>query len=573
MKNNNFKTVFNFSLLRVKKNIPLIIISAVLMTLIIILNFTFLALTTGPKYISTLLIINVIISVFWLGFFNINNTTSFIIGDLNSGIQSLEIRRGATLKEIFWSKLLANKIISFSWIILVYLAFIICPLFFNKSYYKIIVLNYSFGIFSLLVIDLLITAITLSISCFTKSYKKSIPVAWIFVIMSMFSFMFAIVPYVFTPVDSYQNEIMDFVAFDYFEKHGQKHSKLMVKMGEDRDKIVDLFRDEDLFEINTENELEDWKYGTIRNYFNYSAFELGFLLDYNHWIKDNSFQQKIDDYLINLKIDEKISIKIDNEELKSRIESNFYLEFLEMVADKNTGNKKVNFKNSLLNNNSRKNLVAENQFNDILKNFNQELIVNLSKIDQEFDLNARDLKLLVNALMEVYFYKFSWKDSYLEYGTYENKYSSPIPFTEYFLLNNWNQWYQAKEFSYGTNLLIMCLEQILWAYDMEWEADEDSELTALNLNYQINPAMWFVEMILFSHSDNPLSDSLSINSSPMPILDFQIVKLDKKNKPYFTKRPFSVTANYLVGITMACSLILIGYFGFLKRAENYKRWD
>ncbi|AKU80092.1 hypothetical protein [Spiroplasma turonicum] len=173
-------TVFKFSLLRVIKNKMYIIGFSILIWINIILMLCIFLIAKSFSTITISTIPVFIINFLFLAFFNISNIADFFIQDNISNLESLMIRKGKKPKNIFFSKIFINKLVSFSYIFLIILIYFLLSFLVQNQYQEIVTYKYSLGLFVLFAFDLFITAITLFLAVFTKSYKKTLPLPWIF---------------------------------------------------------------------------------------------------------------------------------------------------------------------------------------------------------------------------------------------------------------------------------------------------------------------------------------------------------------------------------------------------------
>ncbi|ASP28382.1 hypothetical protein SCORR_v1c06100 [Spiroplasma corruscae] len=236
--------IFKFSILRTLKRkmfyIPLmvVILLNILTSLIVFNSFDeFMFVTIGSIFI-------ILFNMIFIAFYNITNLSEFFIQDHISNIESLMIRKGKKPTTIFMSKLLANKIISITFILLVYILYIFSSLTTNIFQSELITNRYSIGMFVLVPFDLLITWITLLLAVCTKSYKKTLPVTWLF---SVLFFMYPVIgPGLFIALgstDLYDSNVISSLYRYENYKERKDNNKLLIKLYEDYNQSKQLSND------------------------------------------------------------------------------------------------------------------------------------------------------------------------------------------------------------------------------------------------------------------------------------------------------------------------------------------
>lgn len=121
----------------------------------------------------------------YVAYYEIHSISSTFNSELKDGVINLEIRSGISKNKIFFERFLANKLIIFTYLILMITLYVIIGAFSNNFYLKTSILAITPGYFSLLLIDLFIFGIltlfiTLSSSALSGAIGSIITIFLIF---------------------------------------------------------------------------------------------------------------------------------------------------------------------------------------------------------------------------------------------------------------------------------------------------------------------------------------------------------------------------------------------------------
>ncbi|AKX34687.1 hypothetical protein SLITO_v1c10760 [Spiroplasma litorale] len=443
--------VFKFSIMRTLKRklfyIPISIVIALNLFISIIIFTTsnsFMIITIGSIFI-------ILIDMIFISFFNITNLSDFFIQDHISNIESLMIRKGRKPTVIFFSKIFANKLITTSFILVVYTLYILISLS-TKIYQKeTIVLKYSLGVFVLIPFDLLITWITLLIAVTTKSYKKTLPVTWV---ISVLFFMYPIIgPGLFVALGSSDlydsNIISSLYRYENYKERKNKNAflnKLYTDLNETKKletKYKNLVDENITIKFSNESENESGDYQIIRSVtLNFITYMLS-----KSWLKPQLylFSQEKNQKLVETFVKEYINNSKNNYNFKINFTSEFNQqlinlfekdEFLKDIVTLSpsvvsaTDNVKSYWNNSYFNSNDKEVLIGDNGikgtvnstlFSKLIKTTDDQLKNIYKIISNAYNYNFADIKYstpnLSNVESEKYIYdklKFEFNWSFLQ---------------------------------------------------------------------------------------------------------------------------------------------------------------
>ncbi|AXK51547.1 ABC transporter permease [Spiroplasma alleghenense] len=560
----NTKVIFKFSFLRIIKNKFFITFSAICISLIILIPV--LAISLGENIIfdvEVAMIFIIILSIFWLSFTNINNIVTIAITDEKSGIQSLENRRGAKNSAIFFSKFGPLKIITISFILLVYLIFTLVTLILPVPLGGFIIRNLAVGVFSLIAYDFLIFGVVLWLSSLTKSLKKTLPAGWILMTLFMFFSIFGPIFFAFNPnLGEQAGNVYDTSIDNKFklQKTQTNEINFLTQLSESFFELRDSFNDNIVQELDFENRPKFFASDIISPIINY-----GMITFFGELIEQNSFEKSVESYFLKFNTSlEKCNITINEAELKEVLKYNLYYHFVKSLNIKAVGNKEEHFKNSFFYKSSPKNYNGPQQLKEVLDNFKSFEYKGAKISDEEIEV----LKL---AIIDTYKFEYTTHPyifSQTMYIGYEKNNSGDF-------LENYNFWINSSLYSPGSYLFNMLNAEMMHYLNYPIKVGEEKFQWKSNatINYQINPFMWFYEMVYFSGSNNAKVDSVITENSPLPISIFTFYDLDKNEELIYSNRPFAVWANYLGFITFGTVLSALGYRLFCKTKDERKLVD
>ncbi|AHI53784.1 hypothetical protein SSABA_v1c03750 [Spiroplasma sabaudiense Ar-1343] len=558
--NQGFKVVFRFSFLRIIKNKVFIILSTITLALIILIQSLTMNIGDNILYKNNIgLIFIVVLGIFWLSFVNIGNVASIAITDNRNGIQSLENRRGLKNSSIFWAKFLPLKIVTTTFICLVYLIYVIISAISPVYLKDFIIINLGTGLLSLVAYDFLIFGVTLFLAASSKSLKRTLPAVWILTTLFMFFAIFGPIFFALASDDRTSNNYSPII----------KNAKELQGTQNEEDRfLTELYKSmnelEEIFEENiTSDRSHNDTYLFSHWFIIWQTFDSGMLPYFGELIEEDAFATSIEKYFNKFETNlEEQKIEINEIELKKRIKDNLYYQFIKEVSVKSQGDKIKNFKNSFYYKNSSKNYNKPQQL--------KEVLTNLKNVDRnKFDISDNELAKLHDSLINMF--KFEWSIYSNEEILNIDPYGRPDTKNIFY---NYQFWINDSRYSPGTYLFNLLNYELLGYFDMEIKVGDYFQWTPKAIwNYRANPFMWFYEMVYFSGKNNPEVNYFMSADAPLPIAQFSFYDLDSQGELIYSQRPFSVWANYLVFIGMGSLLIGLGYRAFCKTKDERKLVD
>lgn len=359
--------------------------------------------------------------VLWLLFicaFTIWTTSNFILTDIDNGIFSLEIRKGLDHKTIVWVKILISKTISWSAICLGMLLFFVivkisAPL--NNDYF---LKGYIPGYTALIAADIFFTGICVLVGSFLKMKVMLSVSAFLATLLSL-SPAFAILHVEFLlnseisveykninslKIQSLAKENPKGIVNFMFSELAKLKEETIFDLKEKPNSSTDLKGDEAFKKIEEyfkEAHYEVW--GVIYYYINF-----GYVLDLEFLFNEN----------------EKIS-KNTEFKLSDSFKSSDLYKFYELS---NLKNAKGNFKDTLFNGYSKKNLSGKNQLNDYIKFLtSKDTITSL-----ETTLGLENIKDEIIEIKEIIKHEIAFFEVSLKDGTEEGGRKNIINFNDNF---------------------------------------------------------------------------------------------------------------------------------------------
>ncbi|AXK51721.1 ABC transporter permease [Spiroplasma alleghenense] len=563
MMSQNSRVIFKFSLLRIIKNKLFIILTAIILSLIVLIPI--LAMTLGENIINDVemaMIFIIVLSIFWISFVNINNIVTIAITDEKSGIQSLENRRGVKNSSIFFAKFAPLKIITLSYILLVYLIFILVSLMFPIPLKGFIIRNLAVGIFSLIAYDFLIFGVVLLLSSTTRSMKKALPFGWILMTLFMFFSIFGPIFFAFNPdLGDWSSNIYEPSIKNNFDLRQTQTSEtnFLTQLSESLNDLENSFKENIAGPIDGDFETIFRDHDITKLIFND-----GMITYFGELIEQGSFEKSVEKYFKKFNTSlEKTRILINEAELKKALEDNLYYEFVKSINIKAEWNKEKHFKNSYFYKSSGNNYNKPQQLKEVLDNF------------KNFDngtvkISENETEVLKSTVVNSYRFEYSLRSNDDVIG---KNWTGKIDSKNFFY--NYNFWIDSSPYSPGSYLFNKISSRLIknFKYPLKIEEEKFRWKIAAALNYQINPFMWFYEMVYFSGVNNPETNHFIAENSPLPIAPLTFYNLDKEGNLIYTKRPFAVWANYLGFIAFGTTLATFGYLSFCKTKDERKRLD
>ncbi|AXK51548.1 hypothetical protein [Spiroplasma alleghenense] len=560
----SFSVIFKFSLLRIIKSKVFIIISAIIIALILLIQI--LTMSLGQKIVfKTQIAMTFIIglSIFWISFVNINNAIRIAIIDERSGLQSLQNRRGVKKSTQFFAKFLPLKIITTSFVLIVFMIFVFVTLMYPIPLKEFVVKNLSIGLFSLIAYDFLIFGLVFAISSKTKSLKKALPVGW--VIMTMFMLFPLLGTIFFLFESSYDSNPKNIFNNYEISKHAlQKTQNEKISFLNQLSESLEILENELMENITTDR--PGWWEGKLYNerdiidlfLRNGLITLLGDLIEKNQLITYlNYYLKNFDSSLANE------SIIINESKLKDTFEKSLYYQFVKSINIPSEGKRINNYHNSYFYKNFSGNWSKPQQLKEVIDNFRG--------FDNELGkISSSEISALIKTIKNIYDYEFSInlnRDVLEIYETDQN-------FDQNVFLN-YQFWIDFSPYSPGSYLFNIINYKIIDSLKEPFNIDKSSFIfdSKYALNYQINPFMIFYEMAYFSGSNDPQSNHILTKNSVMPISGFTFYDLNSEGDLIYSKRPFIVWLNYLLFIGSGIMLTSFGYRYFNKQKSKSNMID
>ncbi|AGR42065.1 ABC transporter permease [Spiroplasma diminutum] len=573
----NFKLLFSFSLKRILKSKSFKILFFSCISINLILNLLFFGLLPNYYMISAAMLSTSLIGILFLSFLNINNIVAFIIQDSYSGIQGVQIRRGSSIKNIFLSKICANKIVTFLYILITYLLFLLAILPYNFGANTYILFNFSLGVFALVPFDLFITAIALFLSVLFKKYKISLSISWILYTLLTFQWLFGPLVFAFAPIPTKGDaDIIKYNANELYKlskKYKNGLSKSLINDYVNFNNIVNS-ADENYFEIYSDKNIDPKLEKRMKTYIYEMFFYEGLLMEFYNLLDLNKFETSVQDYLKNFKIDY-INISINTDiDLKEDLNDSLTFSFLKSISEPGSGEQNIyTYKNSYFYKTSKNNYSKMDQLQTNLYYINSDNLRFKEFTDKNnIEINTQELLEIKNIFKDLFKYHYSWnKYKKLDIIREEDGISNKP--NKYSLDNNPNYWVKNMKYSQGTRFFNIIFKQLL--SEVNYPNSNKSEYEyylkyqkLINNNYKWNPFMSLYNMFYFSGKNNFQSDSIVLQQALLPIADFRILYKENENDEeqlyYYNSRPFNIILTYSIWIIISLFLLSISYFIFNK---------
>ncbi|WP_338972078.1 hypothetical protein [Spiroplasma endosymbiont of Panorpa germanica] len=558
--NQGFKVVFRFSFLRIIKNKVFIILSTIILALIILIQSLTMNIGDNILYKNNVgLIFIVVLGIFWLSYVNIGNIASIAITDSRNGIQSLENRRGLKNSSIFWAKFLPLKIVTTTFVCLVYLIYVMISAISPVYLKDFIIINLGTGLLSLLAYDFLIFGVTLFLAARSKSLKRTLPTVWVLTTLFMFFAIFGPIFFAFASDGPTTNNYSPIIKnAKELQDTQNEEDRFLTELHDSMNELRDIFS-ENITSDRVGNDIYLFSPG----YIIWDTLGRGMLPYFGELIEEDAFTSSIEKYFkkFNTSLEEQ-KIEINEQELRTGIQNNLYYQFIKEVSVKSQGDKTKNFKNSFYYKNSSKNYNKPQQL--------KEVLTNLKNIDRnDFDISDNELAKLHDSLINMF--KFEWSIYSNEQILDIDSYGQPDTKNIFY---NYQFWINDSRYSPGTYLFNLLNYELLGYFDMEIKVGDYFQWTPNAIwNYRANPFMWFYEMVYFSGKNNPEVNYFMSAEAPLPISQFSFYDLNSQGELIYSQRPFSVWANYLVFIGIGTLLAGLGYRSFCKTKDERKLVD
>lgn len=179
--------VFSFNILKILKTKLVMIALPVIFVTSFILNFVFAMAIKNTIGLSITYVFTIIFAIIILVLLNITSIGTGFVNDQATGIQGLMIRRGVKKGSILYSKVLANKVITLTYIVLTFLMYLTFLNTAKPMGYEILLDGFIYGIFALIPLDILFSGFVVLVATLSFKLKAILPLG---VITGVFSCLY-----------------------------------------------------------------------------------------------------------------------------------------------------------------------------------------------------------------------------------------------------------------------------------------------------------------------------------------------------------------------------------------------
>lgn len=263
--------VYVFNTLRTLKSRVFIVMASIfsILNIIVVASLSNMVASYSIAPSTMLILLPNSIGIIFIFIINLYTMITMYIEDKKNGIHGLEKRMGVSNWMIYFTRILSNKTIIYMWIIFSFISFLIFSSIFAGPYKDFVIENWSLGLFTQVIFDLLITAL-ISLMLIFKSIKfTSILISFISVFFVLFPIIGTVQFVLVNPskLDG-TKELTNIALLDDYKKILEKKNSFIYELyeeykndPEDVVNVIDTNGDEESFDLEFL-----YRFGMIKNY-------------------------------------------------------------------------------------------------------------------------------------------------------------------------------------------------------------------------------------------------------------------------------------------------------------------